>query len=269
MSDADSRLLQSILHLADQLSVDQVASLAAAIRATGKNGGTDANYRILSAIPQPHLQPLVRRVIDTWLDSSDITADSIALMLQTARSAIEQTRSRQRLDLVWTGPDPVHSSLRRTDQALLEVILAARLRLLLVSFAIYMLPAIETALLAAASRGVDITICLETPETYPGMDYDTVAALGDPVRRHATLYVWPRNRRPIANDGRSGAMHAKCAVADRSLLFVSSANLTGQALSHNIELGVLVRGGALPGQVAQHFGTLIQQGILTRRRDTT
>jgi cardiolipin synthase len=55
-------------------------------------------------------------------------------------------------------------------------------------------------------------------------------------------------------------------VADRQLLFVSSANLTGYALTINMELGVLIRGGALPGDVATQVDRLIEGGVLQPMR---
>jgi len=56
------------------------------------------------------------------------------------------------------------------------------------------------------------------------------------------LWHWPTDRRPVLEHGHA-ALHAKAAVADDYLAFVTSANLTGHALSENIELGVLLRGG--------------------------
>lgn len=59
-----------------------------------------------------------------------------------------------------------------------------------------------------------------------------------------------------------GLLHAKCALADRRLLFLSSANLTGAAMTLNMELGVLIEGGALPRQLGAHFDELVQHGVL-------
>ncbi|MFN8105307.1 MAG: phospholipase D-like domain-containing protein [Acidimicrobiia bacterium] len=42
------------------------------------------------------------------------------------------------------------------------------------------------------------------------------------------------------------SLHAKCAVADDHTALVTSANLTGAGLEHNMELGLLVRGGGVP-----------------------
>jgi phosphatidylserine/phosphatidylglycerophosphate/cardiolipin synthase-like enzyme len=51
-------------------------------------------------------------------------------------------------------------------------------------------------------------------------------------------------------------------VADGRHLFVSSANLTEYAFTVNMELGLLITGGAVPGQVESHFDKLIAMGVL-------
>ena len=50
--------------------------------------------------------------------------------------------------------------------------------------------------------------------------------------------------RPAAHpSGRTGVMHGKCVIADRRTLFLTSANLTGTALSVNMEMGFVIHGG--------------------------
>jgi len=49
----------------------------------------------------------------------------------------------------------------------------------------------------------------------------------------------------------------KCSVADGEWLFLSSANLTQQAFTINMELGMLSRGGTIPRRVEQQFERLI------------
>jgi phosphatidylserine/phosphatidylglycerophosphate/cardiolipin synthase-like enzyme len=62
-------------------------------------------------------------------------------------------------------------------------------------------------------------------------------------------------------------MHAKCAVADRRLAFVTSANLTGAAMTDNMELGLVVRGGDVPKRISNHFDALIGTGTLKALSD--
>jgi phosphatidylserine/phosphatidylglycerophosphate/cardiolipin synthase-like enzyme len=63
--------------------------------------------------------------------------------------------------------------------------------------------------------------------------------------------------------GKRGILHVKCAVADSRWLFLSSANLTEYAFTLNMELGLLVTGGCMSGQVEAHFDRLIEAGVLT------
>ena len=45
-------------------------------------------------------------------------------------------------------------------------------------------------------------------------------------------------------------------------MFLSSANLTEQAFSINMELGVLVTGGKMPVEIEKHFDRLINLGVV-------
>ena len=76
--------------------------------------------------------------------------------------------------------------------------------------------------------------------------------------------MWPLEKREKDNNGKPGILHVKCAVADGRWLFLSSANLTEYAFTINMELGLLVSGGNLPGQVEAHFDYLIQASELAK-----
>jgi phosphatidylserine/phosphatidylglycerophosphate/cardiolipin synthase-like enzyme len=153
--------------------------------------------------------------------------------------------------------------MRRTDQALLQVINAAQHTLLIVSFAVYKISAIAAAMVQAAERGVTIRICVEAPEpSGQKMAHDTIKALGPGVAQRAAIYVWPSEKRPIDDHGKAGVLHAKCAVADSRLLFLSSANLTEHAMTVNIELGTLIEGGTAPSKVMAQFEHMIAAGLL-------
>jgi phosphatidylserine/phosphatidylglycerophosphate/cardiolipin synthase-like enzyme len=155
--------------------------------------------------------------------------------------------------------------MRRTDQALLQVINSAKQSLLIVSFAVYKIPAIATAIVNSARRGVAIRICVEAPEpSGQKMAYDTIRALGSDVAQRAAIYVWPSDQRLTDSSGNAGVLHAKCAVADRQLLFISSANLTDHAMNLNMELGVLIQSDQHADTVVAQFEQLIAQGILRR-----
>jgi phosphatidylserine/phosphatidylglycerophosphate/cardiolipin synthase-like enzyme len=77
------------------------------------------------------------------------------------------------------------------------------------------------------------------------------------------VYIWPTEKREKTPNGTHGSLHAKCAIADGRRLLISSANLTEHALSVNIELGVLITGGAFPVRAESYWTWLIQSGVLS------
>jgi phosphatidylserine/phosphatidylglycerophosphate/cardiolipin synthase-like enzyme len=112
---------------------------------------------------------------------------------------------------------------------------------------------------------VSINVIIETPNQLEGQNtYDTLKALGASVAARCSVFLWPLEKREKDDNGKPGILHVKCAVADGHWLFLSSANLTEYAFTINMELGVLLTGGNLPGQVECHFERLIKTGQLVR-----
>jgi phosphatidylserine/phosphatidylglycerophosphate/cardiolipin synthase-like enzyme len=185
----------------------------------------------------------------------------LAGFLRGARAALEARR--EHIELVWTGPNAPTVAIYRTDRTLLDVIASARRHLLVVTFTAYDVDAIREALRAALIRGVHVDLVLELAKADGGkVSFSPLGALAPANHDRLGLWVWPPEDRPTAPDGRYGTLHAKCAVADGRTLLVSSANLTGDALELNMELGVLVTGGDAPGRVRDHFLELIRRGVL-------
>lgn len=183
--------------------------------------------------------------------------------MRTAAFAERTHREAQTVELVWTGPETGTHPFRRTEQAVLQVLDSARERITLVSFAVYKIGNVRDALVRAAARGVRLTVVVETPDRLDGEEeYSTIRALGNEVTACAAVYFWPRHRRRQDDDGKTGSLHVKAAVADARWLFLSSANLTEYAFTLNMEMGVLVTGGVLPSRVEQHFDGLIRSGVL-------
>ncbi len=187
------------------------------------------------------------------------------MVLRVAGLSEQVHRKKQAVELVWTGPVANAGPFRRTEQAILQVLDSAQRRITLVSYAVYKIPQIGQALVNAARRGVQIKVVVETPNRIEGQgEYDTIKALGDCIGASAEVYYWPKEKRGVADGGKIGILHVKCAVADGHCLFLSSANLTEYAFSINMELGILVTGGPLPAQVEAQFDALIGNGMLLR-----
>jgi phosphatidylserine/phosphatidylglycerophosphate/cardiolipin synthase-like enzyme len=133
-----------------------------------------------------------------------------------------------------------------------------------VSFVAYKVPHVSTALAGAARRGVAVRLILEDAQASQGkVAFDALKGLGSEVAERCAVYIWPIEKWQKAPGGKHGSLHAKCAIADGLRLLISSANLTEHALSVNIELGVLVKGGALPARAESYWTWLIQSGVLS------
>jgi phosphatidylserine/phosphatidylglycerophosphate/cardiolipin synthase-like enzyme len=178
-------------------------------------------------------------------------------MLATARYC-EQLRRNTSAELVWTGPDTSGRGPRRTGQALLQLINEAKEEITIVSFAVYKIPEIVAALDHALSRRVRLRVIAERTNVERTSSILNVEAnLGKLVMEKAKVFIWPEHKRPMNSKGKRGLLHVKCAVADRSILFISSANLTANALRLNMEMGVLLRHPVLADQITRHVDALI------------
>jgi len=52
-------------------------------------------------------------------------------------------------------------------------------------------------------------------------------------------------------------------VIDGTTAFITSANLTERAAGHNLEAGILIRGGDIPARLVEHVRELRREGRLT------
>ncbi|MGA9780151.1 MAG: DISARM system phospholipase D-like protein DrmC [Verrucomicrobiia bacterium] len=215
---------------------------------------------------QPDVRNALAALVQEWQRKTpDLTPRELAWAIRAANATDDFHRSRQGLELVWTGPTPGTSTFRRTDQALLEIIRGAKKSIIIVTFAAYKVPAISAALVEAAQRGVEIILILESVEESEGkVTANAIKGLGEDIAGRAKVYLWPLNKRGVDAAGRHGSLHVKCAVADDEAALISSANLTEYAMNLNMELGLMARGGDLPRSLAQHLRSLIQSRVLAR-----
>jgi phosphatidylserine/phosphatidylglycerophosphate/cardiolipin synthase-like enzyme len=174
---------------------------------------------------------------------------------------VAEERGEESVEVVWTGPRTTAVPVRLTREVLIDVIRDSRQSLFVVSFAAYKVDVILQELAAAADRGVVIRLILESGEAGGGtLTFDAAKAF-DQLSNEVTFYYWPEEKRPVLERGRA-SLHAKAAIADDHMAFVSSANLTGHGILENMELGLLVRGGAIPRRLSEHFRELIADGTL-------
>ena len=257
-------LPEVILHLADDLPAEHASHLAELLRSETSLDWERLSYMLRTAIPNLDTQARLRCFVIEWqaLPQPPMPGE-MSLLLESVSAALAHQRQKQKIELTWTGPRSPQVSLRRTDQALIELIGGASKRILIVSFAVYKARNILAVLEKAADRGVEITIILESPEVSEGkVAYSTIRALGAALREKSKVFIWPYAKRATTPDGKIGSLHAKIGVADGDHLYLSSANLTDYAMNINMEMGVLIHGGELPLRIEQHFAEFIGDGTL-------
>jgi phosphatidylserine/phosphatidylglycerophosphate/cardiolipin synthase-like enzyme len=221
---------------------------------------------ISKRVPHHQHRDMVLSFIDRWKrEAAHIDSKVVATALEMAAYAESRNRESESIEIVWTGPNASKLPFRHTEQAILEIIQTAKRQIILVSFAVYKIPNVGVALVQAVRRGVELTVIVETPDKLDGEnEYNTIRALGDDIALHSSIYYWPRENRQVGDNGKPGLLHVKCIVADSRTMMLSSANLTRQAFTVNMELGVLIRGGEAPAQVEHKFIDLIKNEQLQK-----
>jgi phosphatidylserine/phosphatidylglycerophosphate/cardiolipin synthase-like enzyme len=256
-------LSRAIEEAARVLPRSQVLMLAAEFeRVPNPNPATSP--RFVRLVPTPAFQEHTQRLLAAWSASrSALAGSAVALALRAAVRSVEAERESEDIEIVWTGPSSGEVPVRLTREALIDVIRAARDSLIVVSFAAYKVDLVLNELRAAVERKVDVSLVLETSETGGGtLTFDASHAF-ESLRGAASFYEWPEAKRPALEKGRA-SLHAKAAIADDDTAFVTSANLTGLAITSNMELGLLIRGGPVPRRLSAHFKQLIFDQVLDR-----
>lgn len=251
-------LMSHLSLMARTLPPATVVQIGAAIRRGGLEDGTLPNVAVTA-----ETRGLLEQLLVDW-SRSGVGAEDVAVALESANVAVCDERDQRSVEVVWTGPKSKAVPVRRIDQVLYQLIKNARNRLLIVSYAVYRVPLVLKAVNEAVGRGVRVDMVLEFEGHDGDQEWDPLKALGK-LDSSVRVYEWPLEKRPPAEAGYRGMIHAKCAVADSTIAMVSSANLTEYALDLNMELGLLVKGADVPGLIESHFRELMNEGVLELR----
>lgn len=250
-TDRRQPLLDAAIQIARSVHPDRVRKLADRVRTTTPNS---LNSHSLNWVGS---KTLLEEFIDAWRISS-IQSEEIAGILIGAIGMQEFVSAHQSIELVWTGPPSAMVPTRRTEQALLEVIGSAKQELFITSFVAYKADAILRALRKALEKGVRVLILLELSEEFGGgVSFDTVKSMREALPE-ARVLTWEEK----ADKFHGGKVHAKVAVADFELCFLSSANLTEHAMERNMEAGLLIKGGSTPKQLHVHLKSLLASNVI-------
>lgn len=259
-----AELLQRIVTVSVGLDSAILESFADQLEKLPAEPGNELLNGLASGVAQPEARAALIGFVKYWRTKAPtVRPHELAWAIRAGNSTDNFRRARQSLEIVWTGPASKESTFRRTDQALLALIQQAKTSIIIVTFAAYKVPHIAAALVAAADRGVKVTLILESMEESDGkVTVSAITGLGEELASAAAVYVWPLENRGTDSNGKHGSLHVKCAVADANTALISSANLTEYAMNLNMELGILIKDGDVPRTLHSHLQSLIQNHVL-------
>lgn len=251
-----NEIWQLVSEIAVRLHPDRISLVAEEI---AKLSGPAVFGKVRSSFGPGLDTRLIDALKNAWRTSGSLPPEALAAAFRGASATASLIGEREKMELVWTGPATGMVAPRHTEQALLEVISSARRRLFFVSFVAYAVESVNAELRDAADRNVQIDILLEASEEDGGKirHHDSVGAMKK-LLPSATIYEWI----PETDHQDYKAVHAKCAVADAKVAFITSANLSTAALERNIEVGVLVKGGSLPRALHHQLDALVTTKII-------
>ena len=123
------RLLEAVTDVVRPVSPEKVRTLAGAIR---KIEDVKTSVALSDVVGTATAKTVVEWLVDAWRAMS-VGPCELASMLLAASHAFENVSKHQSTELVWTGPTTPFVFARRTGQALLQVIGAAKQTLFVTS----------------------------------------------------------------------------------------------------------------------------------------
>src|SRR5215218_8288990 len=102
-----------------------VDALCGFLERLAENASAKQHAALPGIVVSPRARAQVSVMSEAWDSAPDVSPANLAWALRAASEADERRRREQTVELVWTGPSPGGSVLRRTDQVLLDLIRTA------------------------------------------------------------------------------------------------------------------------------------------------
>jgi hypothetical protein len=196
-------------------------------------------------------------ILRAWSEaggSEQLLATAVAGQLQI-RLSVENRGPR--CELVWTGDTPAGAGVRSTLPVVKEMLGWATRSVFVVSYSLWIGTGdagdVVDRLAELSSSGVDITFVLDR-RYQDGWNIRQLQQRWPAQRRRPSVYSWQDEADAIAK------LHAKVLIVDRRDLLITSANLTGHGMRHNLEFGLRVLGRPAE-DAAVHLDGLIRAGV--------
>lgn len=254
-----SDLLEKIAEFASTVHPSQIELLAKNIKLASKAESLEG--LLLDVLPH-QVRIVFADILSSWKQEIHCTKEELAAAFLAASKTHSLMHKKQKVELVWTGPETSLVPIRKTEPVLLEVIREAKKNIWITSFVAYEVPVIRDAINHACSNNVSVNLLLEEAQSKGGsVSFDSIAK-AKKVLPKVKVYSWNSSANIPNEYGKVGSMHAKCIVVDKEIAFITSANITLAAIERNMELGVLIRGGNIPTQLSSHLYALCDTDIV-------
>jgi hypothetical protein len=253
----------------DLLTDADLVALAAALR-SGRLHGPFTAVAVQRYCAGLHAAAVAARL--EQLHEEGVRPQHLALLPETIVRTRGAVPSRADLvDLVWTGPETLGVTNRDTGVVVRDLFGAAEADVLVAGFAVYqgreVLKRLGERMAERPGLRVRLFLNVQRHPTDTSLDAEVLRQFAHRFRTQE----WPGERLPeLYYDPRSldreavkrSSLHAKCIVIDRRVALVTSANFTEAAQTRNIEVGALIRSERFAEQLADHFETLADVGLL-------
>lgn len=244
-------LNQAVARIALEVHPDRIEAVCSAL---GLNKEASILPVVKSVLGDAFAPRLIKELAEALKANPKVSSDELSTLFRASSATASLAAGASSVELVWTGPATGMVPIRHTAQVLTGLIDEARDRLFLVSFIAYHVGNVVDALQRAIDRDVQVRVLLEQSKEHGGhVTVDSIAMLRRSVPR-AEIYEW---NKATLEASPTASVHAKCGVADGKIAFVTSANLSDAAMERNMELGVLLRGGQVPGLLDRHLTALV------------
>lgn len=193
-------------------------------------------------------------------------------LLAAERGASQAVRDR--VELVWTGPEVTGSQSRDTSVVVRELFSTAKHSVLISSFAIdrgekarKLFQVLAQRMDANPQLKVQMFLNIQRPHRDRQAESILLTDFANTFRRE----IWTGMRLPeVFHDPRSllvdtqqkACLHAKCIIVDEEQVLITSANFTEAAHERNVEAGVLLTEPMTAQALRMQFDALVSQKIL-------
>lgn len=206
-------------------------------------------------------------------EEQGLSSHQMALIISEIASTKRALGAAVQPSLIFSGPDVPGFPMSDTAAVFDTLVSEAKEEIVLAGYAIYDGRRIFRRLADRLDDDPNFRCRLHLDVKRSQIDTSTDAAI---VARFADEFRskhWPGARLPelfylkrslAVNAAERASLHAKCIIADRTTLFITSANFTPAAHARNLELGIRLNDPRSALRILDYFSALQNQGELNQ-----